>query len=62
MKLYNAFVTACLFVCLFFVTVFFFFNSKYTEIMNTLEMFNSALGQLQAMIGQKLGNFQTVLG
>lgn len=30
--------------------------------MNTLEMFNSALGQLQAMIGQKLGNFQTVLG
>lgn len=63
MKLYNAFVTACLFVCLFFVTVFFFFfNSKYTEIMNTLEMFNSALGQLQAMIGQKLENFQTVLG
>lgn len=30
--------------------------------MNTLEMFSSALGQLQAMIGQKLENFQTVLG
>lgn len=30
--------------------------------MNTLEVFSSALGQLQAMIGQKLENFQTVLG